>query len=181
MISVNSRLSGKVTARDLYGLYSQSFAESGGSHWPLDRFMRKLPHWDVIGNPHGFVAFREHDGGVRKIVCAAGDPETVKGLMADIVREDRPLWGTVSERLASAACRYGFIAPHTLPDGHAVVADILSKATAGYFGGLRVIVRADGKLNIDYDDWGGITKCIIANQHFLDLIAETPNVNGDYI
>jgi len=158
---------------EIYNIFASSYTETTGSSWSKEKFLKRAANWTFYGDSTGFVAFREQASGMRKLVAVAGETTGVVKGLKQVVDEGKPVWGAVSEKLARAAKRFGFIAPHTYPGGKLVIQTIMSSIPASVFGGVKPSITKDGGVILDYDDVGSTTKYFIANKpYFKHIISD---------
>lgn len=161
-----------ITDDDLYNIFADSYTGSTGSAWTREKFMSRARNWKFYGDDTGFVAIREQASGMRKLVAVAGDTKGITKGLVELTQEGKPVWGAVSEKLARASRRFGFIAPHTTIGGPLVIKAIMASIPVSVFGGVKPRVNPDGGIAMDYEDTGSTIKYMIANREYFDKIAE---------
>lgn len=156
----------------LYDIFSASYEKSTGASWSKDKFMSRAANWTFYGDDTGFVAFREQASGMRKLVGVAGETAGVVKGLTQLRDEGKPTWGAVSEKLARASRRFGFIAPHTLTGGKMAIKTLLKAIPKSVFGGIKPEVDKDGGISIAYDDIGDTKKYLIANKEYFSNLLQ---------
>jgi hypothetical protein len=161
-------------ARRVYDVFRASYEEETGAAWGEGKFLSRARGWTFHGDERGFVAVRRQRSGMKKLVGAAGDPRRVAAAMRELAAEGGPVWGAVSERLARASRRYGFVAPHTVVDGPLAIRALMSQVPPKVFGGVVPEVRRDGGLRLAYEDTGEAVKYLIGNKDYFAHVVGLP-------
>lgn len=159
----------------LYNIFSASYDKTTGQSWSREKFMNRAANWTFYGNNEGFVSFREQASGMRKLVGVAGETSGVVEGLKQLSAEDKPTWGAVSDKLARASKRFGFIAPHLYPGGGMVIKIVMSLIPKSVFGGLEPKIESDGGVTIAYDDIGDAKKYFIANRQYFAALLKDQN------
>ena len=154
----------------LYDIFKTSYDDATGKSWSREKFMSRASNWTFYGNDKGFVAFREQSSGMRKLVGVAGDSSGVVLGLKQLKDEGKPVWGAVSDKLARAAKRFGFIAPHLLPGGKLAIKTLVSMIPKSVFGGITPEVTSDGGVTLSYDDIGDTKKFLIGNREYFSTL-----------
>ncbi len=161
-------------ARSVYDVFRASYERETGAAWGEGKFLSRARGWGFHGDERGFVAVRRQRSGMKKLVGAAGEPRRVAAAMRELTAEGAAVWGAVSERLARASKRYGFIVPHTLPGGPMVIGALVSQVPPEVFGGAVPEVQRDGGIRLSYDDTGEAVKYLIGNKDYFAHVAGLP-------
>jgi hypothetical protein len=158
-----------------YEVFRSSYESTTGQSWTREKFEDRARNWTFYGDATGFVAFREQASGMRKLVGVAGDTSGVVIGLKQLVDEGKPTWGAVSEKIARAAKRFGFIAPHTYLGGALVMRLIMKAIPASVFGGVKPEVNGKGGVTLSYEDLGEQTKFFIANKAYFGELLNNPS------
>ena len=159
----------------LYDIFSSSYDKATGQSWTKEKFMNRASNWTFYGNDNGFVAFRKQASGMRKLVGVAGETSGVIEGLKQLSNEDYPTWGAVSDKLARASKRFGFIAPHLYPGGKLVIKIVMGLIPKSVFGGLEPKIQNNGGVVLSYDDLGDQEKFFIANKKYFANLLNDPN------
>ena len=161
-------------ASKVYDVFRASYERETGAAWGEGKFLSRARGWDFHGDERGFVAVRRQRSGMKKLVGAAGDPRRVSAAVRELAAGGGPVWGAVSERLARAGKRYGFIAPHTVPGGPMAIRARMSRVPPEVFGGAVPDVRRDGGIKLAYEDTGEAVKYLIGNKDYFARVVGLP-------
>ncbi len=162
----------------VFEIFTDSYMGTTGKAWDRKKFDARAANWTFYGDDNGFVAFREQASGMRKLVAVAGETSGVVKGLKQLVDENKPTWGAVSEKLARASKKFGFIAPHTYMGGGLIIKSIISAVPSSVFGGVTPKVSSDGGITLDYDDVGTTNKYFIGNKPYFARIAKEPLVRA---
>jgi len=106
---------------DIDHAYDLFEAASRGKVLSRDQFLSRAHQWRFFGDLSGYVAIKDR-GGMNEAVGVAGTQEGILRGLCEASR-DGPTWGMVSDSLARAAQRSGFIAPHLMESSKVIGAD----------------------------------------------------------
>jgi hypothetical protein len=160
----------------LYDVFKQSYTAETGKSWDQQKFESRASNWRFYGDENGYVAVRPQRSGMYKLVGVAGAPRSIVRGLDQLIAEDVPIWGAVSEPLALMARRKGFVAPHLHFGGPTLIKHVLSNVPDSVFGGIKPTINNDGSIELDYPDTGKATKYLIANKKYLKQLTGVPQV-----
>lgn len=158
----------------LYSVFQGSYERATGASWDERKFRSRAQNWTFYGDEKGFVAVRQQRSGMKKLVAVAGERASIQKGMAELSAQGGPIWGAVTDQMARASKRYGFIAPHTYPGGPTFIKMLVRLIPAEVFGAHTVTVANDGGIQIEYGDVGQTTKYLIGNPAYFAFLTGMP-------
>ena len=160
---------------EMYKIFKNSYEESTGHSWDLNTFLGRASDWTFYGikpteknDPKaGFVAVRKQKSGIIKLTGVGGNPFSINRGLDLLIATGKPIWGGVSEKIAEALTKKGFIIP---PKS-------LVTQVAPYIPGFNVNALGNVVANIT-GGVGEVEKTIVINNAYLDwLETEHPNLS----
>lgn len=151
-------------------LFRRSYEEATGAAFSYDQFVSRARNWTFIGNEKGYVAVREQDGGLLKLVGSAGDKRLVFRAMQSLIEGDAPVWGAVTEDLKDMSSRIGMYSLST-PETASLI-----KGLSRFMRSLPIqSVNDDGSITVNTPS-GAQNKFLIGNKAYLDLMENKPPI-----
>ncbi len=158
---------------DLYLIFKQSYMNSIGSAWPIEKFKSRVQDWLLFGNSDGFVTARLQRSGMLKLTGSAGNPKGILFGLNELMATNKAIWGVVTPDIAGMLQKKGFIIPNKL------FMKIIFKLIPTNVLGPDVHVNSDGTLNVTSGD-GSMNKIFVANKlYYKELLLN--NEIGDKI
>lgn len=153
---------------NLYVKFKDSYIQTTGMSWDLDKFKRKLNDWTLFGDSNGFITVRIQQSGLYKLTSVAGNQRSIFNGFNELINTGAPIWGLVSYDIASIMVKLGFIAPDAQ-----VTAAIMKNIPSKVFGASSIDVKQDGSLMVTTTDVGTSNKYLIGNPaYFKFLVAQ---------
>lgn len=170
----------------LYDKFHKSYMDAVGSAWSKDKFLQRASRWNFFGpdDMSGFVATRPQQGGLEKLVGAAGNPKgVIKGIQELQQNPTRQIWGAISEDLVRPATKHGLIAPHLLPYGPEMIKKFLPNIPSRAFGGVTPEITDRGSLMMKYPDVGEVEKFFVGSPSYFQNTVKRfmPGVSDDIL
>ena len=143
-----------------YEIFKTSYDKSTGASWSKDKFIQRARSWKFYGDQDGYVAVRPQRSGMLKLNGVAGNPKSIVKGLKELLAENHPTWGMVSEDMLPMAHKLGFITPP------AFVIKLLVKSIPASVFGADFDMNDDGSITLHYHDVGSATKYFIANKQY---------------
>lgn len=147
-----------------YEIFKTSYDKSTGSSWSKDKFLSRARNWKFYGDSDGYVAVRQQRSGMLKLNGVAGSTRSIVKGLKELLAENHPTWGMVSEDMLPMAHKLGFITPP------AFVIKLLIKSIPASVFGADFDMNDDGSITLHYHDVGLVTKYFIANKQYYKQI-----------
>ena len=159
-----------------YEIFKTSYDKSTGASWSKDKFIQRASHWKFYGDQDGYVAVRPQRSGMMKLNGVAGNPKSIVKGLKELLAENHPTWGMVSQDMLPMAHKIGFITPPAF-----VIKSLVKSIPASVFGA-DFDVNGDGSITLHYHDVGPSTKYFIANkQYFKQLLPRVSSSSTDNV
>jgi hypothetical protein len=148
-----------------YELFKDAYEKATGTFWSYDKFKQRSQNWKFYGDHNGYVAIRLQASGYYKLVGAAGDFKSVMRGLNDLIKEDKPVWGMMTQDLVNILVkRYGFYQPPKRIFKY-LFKLIAPKTLSG------AKIDDDGGVIIDYEDTGKSKKYFVGNKkYYIELL-----------
>jgi hypothetical protein len=157
---------------EMYDTFRQTYEESTGSSWDQEKFKRRSGNWVFYGDKDGYVAVRPQRSGMLKLTGMAGNPRSIIKGLNELIGEGKPVWGMVSQNIASMAEKKGFITPNPT-----LVKILIKLIPSNVLGGAEITsIGDDGGVNFMYQDVGAANKFFIANREYYSKLLENIDV-----
>lgn len=159
---------------DLYDLFHDSYMNSIGSSWSIEKFRNRIKDWMLFGNSEGFVTVRQQRSGMLKLTGSAGNPKGVLFGLNELMLTNRPIWGVVTPDIAAMLKKKGFIIPNK------IFVKLLFKLIPSNVLGGEIQLNSDGTLKVSGNDGNSLDKIFVANKlYYKELLLN--NEIGDKI
>ena len=169
---------------ELYNNFYNSYISSVGSAWTRSDFELKSRQWTFWGTVDGGVALRHQNSGLWKLNASYGSPKAIFNGFKEMINDigDEPIWGAMTDNIAvmleKASSRFGkdkmFLRVPKL------IAKAIVPHIKNVFGdGDKIVVNNDGTLSVATPNGTMITKVVIANKRYFQLILENMENHPD--
>lgn len=166
--------------------YRPTYMQVTGKAWTEGKFVSYAQNWTFYGDDTAYVAVRVQRNGAYKFVSIAADPSDPEGnnklkkAFSMVLSTHKPMWGLVSNRIATLSKRAGFevLSPQ-------MVTALFDKSPSGnrpiipndVVTGSSMVVRNDGTISVDDNELGVLEpKVVIVNKlwysHTRKLVTE---------
>jgi len=168
-------------SESIYNTFRNEYNKSTGVSWNYEKFVGRANAWTFYGDEKGFIAVRHQKSGLVKLVGAAGgNIGKFKGIK-ELLSKNLPVWGMVSDEIASMASKMGFIRPPAF-----LIKTLVKFIPSSVFGGVDFVINNDGSLTLKYADVGEAKKYFICTKQYFTrtaplLIGKVPNAIIKYI
>jgi hypothetical protein len=164
-----------------YAMHAQSYQSAGHDAYPFNKYQQYATQgrtpWTFLGDKErtGYVTIKKVPDApveIYKMTATAGDKKGKLSGMAQILKSDKPIFGAVTEDLYQMCIKIGF---HPLaPD------EVRSLVQLGLIGGDvgKIDVGPNGELNIQHNVAGNVTKKMIGNGPFKQLVDQMNSMGG---
>lgn len=164
-----------------YDMFADSYQKATGKAWEKSKFLNRANGWVFYGDDAGYIAVRPQRSGLYKLVGIAGDDTnpTAKGrslikAFKDLMSENKPTWGMVSNDLKGMAERMGLKSPAPF-----FTKQLIKYIPQEMFGGAELKgVLPDGGIQFEYSDIGSATKYFIANDAYFQWLKQSVDSNS---
>lgn len=156
-----------------YDIFSNSYQKATGKSWEKGKFIDRARNWIFYGDPNGWITVRPQGSELLKLTGMAGHPKSILLGFNELVAENKPIWGMVSEDLASMAEKKGFKSLKG-KKGAFILKLVMNQIDKSAFGGVKNTVNWDGSVTFDFKDIGETNKIFIGNSaYFIYLKTKT--------
>ena len=148
----------------VYNIFVESYLKSTGKAWDMNTFLGRSRSWTFFGIPPesehdpaaGFVSVRFQNSGLVKLTGVAGSTRAILTGLSLVDNLNKPVWGAVSDSIASMAEKRGFIVPP--PETMKMMAMFIPNLSVNDSGDVQAHVIGVGDVN----------KKVIVNQKYMD-------------
>lgn len=153
-----------------YDLFKAEYDKSTGKSWPFEKFVERSRNWTFYGDEKGFVAVRFQRSGYVKLVGMAGSMRSKLVGLKQLLDQNLPLWGMVSDQIAELAKKVGFIVPPQF-----IVNQIIKHIDPSVLANAQAKV-VDSGIQIDYSDVGSVVKKLIVTKPYIQKFIKETNI-----
>ncbi len=153
--------------KNVFKIFTNSYMKAKGASWDESKFFSRANNWTFYGDKDkGFVAIREQNSGLIKIVGVAGQLSSISAGIDTLKNSGKPIWGMADKKLVDVLVkRGGFICPPGF------IIKLLSKfIPKSVFDDVDYELNSDGSFTFKYTDVGDATKFFFCNKkYFLEI------------
>lgn len=148
-----------IDADEAYDKFKKTYDDATGWSWSKEQFLGKAGNWRFYGDNSGYIAVREQNSGMLKLVGMAGSMKGIYRGMQELLKETQPIWGAVTKNIADMAKKVGFETAEPLE-----VQNNINKIPSNVFGNARIQgVQMDGGINFIFPNGQTAIKYLIGN------------------
>lgn len=168
IINESEFLINDINAEKIYNIFANEYKQATGQTWDKNKFLSRAQNWTFYGSEDGFVAVRYQKSGLVKLVGVAGSNIGKYKGIKELLAKKLPVWGMVSDELATMAKKIGFIRPPAF-----LIKQLIKLVPKSVFGGVEFSINSDGSVTLQYGDVGEVKKYFIGTKEYFIFILKS--------